>query len=257
MTPFHFGAPSRRLFGIYTPAAPRATRKRAIVLCNPLGQEYLFAHRSLRQLGGMLSAAGIHVLRFDYYGTGDSAGDPSGSTTLKGWESDIEAAMEELMDVAGVPRVSLLGLRLGASLAAAVAVKRRKQLDSFVLWDPVVSGYEYLAERPPTTAGASTPSPTADDWIELFGFVPATPLVTELSTVDLVKLAPAMPPPGLTIVSQTLPTHAALSAALSNIDPAPMRLEIVAGPSAWLEEGHSGAAPIPLPLLRRIAEWLS
>ncbi len=47
---------------------------KSIVLCHPWGQEYLRAHRSMRQLGNLLAAAGHHVFRLDYFGTGDSGG---------------------------------------------------------------------------------------------------------------------------------------------------------------------------------------
>ena len=145
MNPFFFGAGSRRLFGIYTPPLATGTRERAVLLCNPWGQEYIRAHRSMRQLASMLAQAGLHVMRFDYYGTGDSAGE-STAVRLEEWEADIETALEELVDISGVSRPSLLGLRLGASIAAAVAGRRRQRLDALVMWDPVVSGDEYVAE---------------------------------------------------------------------------------------------------------------
>ena len=75
MTPLYFGERTRRLFGVYTPAHAAGRPARGVVLCHPWGQEYLHAHRSLRKLGDLLAAAGFDVLRFDYFGTGDSAGD--------------------------------------------------------------------------------------------------------------------------------------------------------------------------------------
>ena len=141
---FYFGAQERRLLGIYE-AARRARPNRAVVLCYPWGAEYIHGYRSMRQLAKMLTANGIHTLRFDYFGTGDSAG----STTegdVSGWETDIQSAIEELMDTTGATQVSLVGLRLGATLAANVAVRAGPVVNSLVLWDPVVSGAEYLTE---------------------------------------------------------------------------------------------------------------
>ena len=37
--------------------------------------EYMRTHKAVRQLTMMLAKAGYHLLRFDYFGTGDSAGD--------------------------------------------------------------------------------------------------------------------------------------------------------------------------------------
>ena len=95
MTPFYFGDRRRRLFGIYEPAVLKSVGKRAAVLCYPWGAEYVHAHRTMRQLAVRLSAAGIDTLRFDFFGTGDSAGEMV-DADLAGWETDIELAIEEL-----------------------------------------------------------------------------------------------------------------------------------------------------------------
>src|SRR5580692_5054377 len=110
MTPFFFGTSERRLFGIYEPAGGGATSQRAAILCYPWGSEYLHAHRTLRLLALRLSRVGFHTLRFDYYGTGDSGGEPT-DTDLTGWEADLETAIAELMEITGLARVTVIGLR--------------------------------------------------------------------------------------------------------------------------------------------------
>lgn len=144
MNPFYFGASKRSLFGIYEQPRARASRTTGVVICPPFGHEYARSHRVLRQLALMLAEHGCHVLRFDWFATGDSSGDPL-SADLRGWIGDVTTAIEELKDMTGVPRVSLVGARLGASLALAATAKRR-DVEGVVLWDPVVSGREYLAE---------------------------------------------------------------------------------------------------------------
>lgn len=143
MDAFFFGPPSTQLFGAYHPPQG-ASRREGIVLCNPFGQEYMRAHRSFRRLAINLAGKGFSVLRFDYRGMGDSAGTLAG-VTPEDWMSDIESAVQELMDVAGVQKVSLLGLRLGALLAAQVAAKNRS-VNKLVLWDPIISGQAYVDE---------------------------------------------------------------------------------------------------------------
>jgi alpha-beta hydrolase superfamily lysophospholipase len=142
MLPLYFGSSSARLFGVYHPAGSARPRQSGVVLCPPAGHEYIRAHRSLRQLAERLSGAGFHVMRFDYFGCGDSAGEAE-DASLTTWIGDIGAAVEELQDTAGVRRVCLVGLRLGATLAAHAA-EDRSDVDAVVLWDPVVSGREYL-----------------------------------------------------------------------------------------------------------------
>src|SRR6201996_7552654 len=120
MNPLFFGSTGRQLFGIYEPAAAGTSGKRAAVICYPWGPEYINSHRSLRQLTLKLSAIGYHTLRFDYYGTGDSGGDAS-DADLVGWEADLKSAIDEISEMTGVTRVTLIGLRLGGSIAANVA----------------------------------------------------------------------------------------------------------------------------------------
>ena len=47
---------------------------RGVVLCNTYGHEYVWTYSGMRHLADALSARGMWVLRFDYRGTGDSAG---------------------------------------------------------------------------------------------------------------------------------------------------------------------------------------
>lgn len=141
MNPFYFGPSDRPLFGLYTRA--RGTDEApAVLLCYPVGSEYMRAHRAFRQLNMLLNRAGFHVLRFDYSCTGDSAGQGL-EASVGDWLDDIDWAMDELQDTAVVERISVVGLRWGATLAAR-ACQERDDIDQLVLWDPVVSGRAYL-----------------------------------------------------------------------------------------------------------------
>src|SRR5215217_413896 len=78
MNPLYFGSSQKPLYGVYHPPKSqpgRPVRTTGVVLCYPLGQEYMRAHRAFRQLATLLTKSGFPVLRFDYYGTGDSGGD--------------------------------------------------------------------------------------------------------------------------------------------------------------------------------------
>ena len=70
-----FGPETRPLFGWVSRPAGGLARGGAI-LCPPMGEEGRAAHRTFRRLAEELAAAGIVALRFDYDGTGDSAGLP-------------------------------------------------------------------------------------------------------------------------------------------------------------------------------------
>ena len=255
MSPFFFGQSSRRLFGLYTPARAVGGKQRGIVLCHPWGQEYLRAHRSMCRLGNMLADTGHHVLRFDYFGTGDSAGDMT-EASLAGWQSDVQTAIDELKDMAGLNRVSLLGLRLGATLAAQAAAQRRKDVDAVVLWDPVVSGRDYLAELCETDEQVLPRAAQAGGGLELLGFPMIDALTRQVAALDLASHVAGLPARSVVVVSAPLPSHTGLRAALQQAGDGRIFLEAVAGLPAWLEDRDSGAGAVPVRVLQRIVEWL-
>lgn len=263
MNPFYFGTNERRLLGVYE-AARRSKASRAVVLCHPWGGEYIHAYRAMRQLAKMLTANDIHTLRFDYFGTGDSAGSTTAGD-IRGWEIDIQSAIEELQDTTGVARVSLVGLRLGATLAANVAVRMSPLVNSLVLWDPVASGAEYLTELHRGARGgwfllkSAVARPAADGGgHEIMGF-PLTESVTEdIRRIDLAALAPALPQRTLVVVSQPLRSHESLRRALDRRQ-APITIEHIDCPAGWIEWPiyHPLAGTVPVKILQRIAEWLA
>jgi exosortase A-associated hydrolase 2 len=255
---FHFGIGTRRLFGVYRPGVGEGTTAKAAVLCAPWGQEYIRAHRSVRQLGIQLNAAGFHVLRFDYYGTGDSAGDMT-EATVKDWEEDVGLAVDELRDSSGASRVSLIGLRLGATLAASCAASRPQDVRELVLWDPVVSGREYLSELRAAAGAVTARRPAADSPLEVNGFPLSSAMAAELDALDLVALADRLPARTLALSSNAASANApalqSFRSALERRGPT-STLEVVEAPPAWIEYRGSGTALMPVAILQRITQWV-
>ncbi len=103
------------------------------------------AHLSMRAFAEAAAEVGMPTLRFDYGGTGDSEDLGPEADQVAAWTQDIEAAVQELQARTGVERVVLLGIRLGALLAAAT-VARLPQVSALVAVTPVVSGRRYLKE---------------------------------------------------------------------------------------------------------------
>lgn len=137
--PCHFGA-DQSLFGLYHAAPAPSTP--AVLLCPPLGQDAIRCHRLYRQLGHALASQGTPVLRFDYYGTGDSAGD---SAELDWYRcvADTCAAAAQLRARSGSERVIAFGARLGAAIA--IAASDSAQWAGMVVWDPVLDGAAHVA----------------------------------------------------------------------------------------------------------------
>lgn len=145
MQPFFFGTTQRRLFGVHhAPGAGAPRRRESVLLCGPFGQESIRAHRLLRVLAERLSRDGFHVLRFDPFGSGDSAGNDDG-VDLAGWQTDIEAAHDELMQRSPADHWAVwVALRLAG--APAVRASRIAPGVRLVLLEPIVDGRRYLQE---------------------------------------------------------------------------------------------------------------
>jgi pimeloyl-ACP methyl ester carboxylesterase len=263
MNVFFFGGGERRLFGVYE-AARRIDSTRAAVLCPAWGTEYIHAHRAMRRLAKMLTAENVHTLRFDYFGVGDSAGETEAGG-LRGWETDIRTAVEELKDSTGARQVSLVGLRLGATLAANVAVEEAANVGSLVLWDPVVYGTEHLAELY-RTAGTGrlwkrrpgAGSKNVCGVHNIMGFPMTAALAAEIRQIDLAALAPRLPARTLTLASQAVPSHVRLQQALDQRKAA-LAVEHIDSPPVCVEWplGHPLAGTVPVQVLQRIVEWLA
>jgi pimeloyl-ACP methyl ester carboxylesterase len=115
-----------------------------VLLCYPPVYEYMGTHWAFRKLAGLLARDGFHVLRFDYYGTGDSAGE-SHQGSVADWLENIREAAAELRDIASVREISIVGMRLGATLAAN-ATADGLPVRNLVLWDPAVDGKSHIRE---------------------------------------------------------------------------------------------------------------
>jgi pimeloyl-ACP methyl ester carboxylesterase len=143
-TPFYFGGAEKRLFGCHHAPLSRIARSCAVVLCYPCGHEYILAHRACRKLATRLAENGYHVLRFDSYGCGDSAGEDEDGD-IRQWLVDISTAVSTLRQKSGIWNVCLTGVRFGATLAMLAAAEQG-DVASLVLWDPIVRGADYFEE---------------------------------------------------------------------------------------------------------------
>ncbi|MGE0766451.1 MAG: alpha/beta hydrolase [Hyphomicrobiaceae bacterium] len=218
MMPFFFGTRERRLFGAYDPARTTKRAARAALICAPWGNEYIYSHRTLRQLALRLSQNGFHVLRFDYYATGDSAG-ADGENDTAGSGADVETAWAELKEITGIARISLVGLRFGASLAADVVARRASEVEALVLWEPLTA-LEDEAAGP-----AESPA--------------------DFRALDLDERAPSLPARSLVLSTVAPKRHASRQLAV----------DFVACEPPWVEQNVQTGV-IPVKAVRHIVNWL-
>ncbi len=260
MKPFFFGAPAKPLFGIYNAPADDVPPRGAVVLCYPFGPEYLRSHRALRELASELAATGHHALRFDYLGCGDSSG-ATEEGDVEQWLDDIARSVEELREASGRPRVSVLGLRFGATLAALAAC-RNPQVDRLVLWDPIVNGPAYLDELDRRNHAFMLGRPQPDDWVakrppdEVLGTPLPGPLRHRLEQIDLMTLGDLQARNALLISTEQSPWLTPLREHLGRLG-VPTQHEHIPFPALWLKQDEVDRTLVPHQVIQRIAGWLS
>jgi exosortase A-associated hydrolase 2 len=177
--------------------APAGDIHAGIVMVHPFGEEKKCAHRALYETAKALCDKGIAVLRFDLSGCGDSEGAFAECRTTA-WRADIVAAHGELQRrIPGKP-TALLGLRMGAALAAE-AVAEIGGLSALILWQPLINGKtEFTGElrrlliQQMVTHGKSTTKQSdlvaqlerGDGEVELDGYPVTGPMFQDICALD-------------------------------------------------------------------------
>ncbi|MBS0388425.1 MAG: alpha/beta fold hydrolase [Proteobacteria bacterium] len=144
MTPYFFGDPKRPLYATYHAPRPSAALDAAVLLCPSIAHEHAASRAALSALARRLAADGRHVLGFDYTGVGESAGEIGRGQFLR-WLRDIDLAIAELSALSGARALTVVGVSVGALLAAMAFATVRAPLQQLVLWDPVIRGADFMA----------------------------------------------------------------------------------------------------------------
>ncbi|MGH9043515.1 MAG: hypothetical protein ACRDVP_01505, partial [Acidimicrobiales bacterium] len=246
--PLWFGPKSHPLFGwVHSPVGGLA--RGAVVLCPPLALELAATQSCYRELARGLARSGMVAVRFDYEGTGDSSGEDDGPARVEAWLSSIEEAVK-LAGACGAERISLLGMRMGALLAAA-SLGRLGPIADLVLWDPCSSGRSFLREQAALGALHSDVEPIEGPGVELPGFVFGEDTVSDLKA--LCTKDPPVPPERILLLAR--PNH-------------PGRLELLerlgtghqVGEACGQEdmlEVHPGRRQLPRHTMEMVTRWLS
>ena len=256
--PFFFGPAARRLYGCYHEPQTWPAREAGVIICYAQGQEYIRAHRACHHLAVRLAGAGFPVLRFDYYGSGDSAGD-SEEADLGTWLADLRHAVSELRARSGVGPVLLAGLRLGATMAC-MAAPRLDDVAGLVLWEPVCDGEKYLEElrlRHEEAVWRSSASNrqlgAGQRPLELHGFAISESMLAGIEQIDLLQTPAPRARPVLLLESSSAPELTALAAHLKE-GGARLTHEVIPSFTVWVEDVDKGL--VPHNLIEAIASWM-
>lgn len=151
--------------------------RHAWLLCSPYGQEGIRTDILYRVLAERLVRSGHAVLRFDYYGCGNSLGE-FGDRHLDHLVGDTLEAWEALRSRISPSSFSWFGLSLGANVAAMAAAQADVAPERLALWEPILDGSGYC-ERLLSTHREELTAEFEASWSELTGArgldVPAIP----------------------------------------------------------------------------------
>jgi alpha-beta hydrolase superfamily lysophospholipase len=258
--PLYFTSDGQRLFGWLHRPTGEQTSEMGLVICQPFGYEAVCAHRSIRAFAEMAAALGMPTLRFDYLGTGDSADGEPASDQIESWLRDVVSAAGELRRRTGVPRICLLGFRLGALLAAVAA--RDAAADALILIAPVLSGRRYLRElRTIALTGAGAARASLSDKqaagsgaLEAGGYLLSAPTIARLSETEVATAAHALASEVLIIDRDDLPVPATWSDRVKSLG---VRTRYMALPGfVKMMMTPPQFARVPEPMLQAAREWL-
>jgi alpha/beta superfamily hydrolase len=230
------------------------------VLCAPLGYEGPFAHLALRELAHTLAVNGAAVLRFDYPGYGDSAGDDEAPGQVGLWVGSVRDAIDAVKRLApSNGPVVVLGLRAGALLAAAAA-STREDVTALALWAPSLSGKFFVREQRAFSklahVSAASRATREGEWgakgFEANGYVFTDDTVAELSKLD----TKTMPLPGVTHILLLDREEAPVGDALPGAwrEGAHVRVQSLQGYAEFMEPPWISVYPDVA--IQTIAEWV-
>lgn len=198
---------SGRRFGLVHGAEENRQPAGAILYVHPFAEEMNKSRRMAALQSRALAASGWTVLQIDLFGCGDSEGE-FGEASWNLWVDDISAATEWLRAETGL-NPALWGLRAGCLLAAQ-STHDMNPMPDLLLWQPVISGNQYLHQFLRTKVAGQWTSAEGIDRIgtrelraqlehgqsvEVGGYTVAPPLALGLEGAEL------LPPAGPTRVA--------------------------------------------------------
>jgi pimeloyl-ACP methyl ester carboxylesterase len=160
----------------------------AVLLCAGLTQDKLYGHRPFRQLADALMAEGYPTLRFDYLGSGDSC-DAAEAEHWSLWQRSIEAAIDYLKTETGIERIVLIGIRIGATLAARVA-EGRSDVVGLALLEPVLRGQSYVRQLSIEVFVSRADTSSAKQRLDTQELLLSTATLRHIRDVELIRIRP-------------------------------------------------------------------
>ena len=140
---FFFNHQGKKLYGfLHSSKKSQKNKSAGYVFCSPFAEEKVRTQRLYVNLARLLSSQGIHVLRFDFYGNGDSEGEFH-EASFRSHVEEIHTAIDVLIEKTGAGNIGVFGGRLGGTLSM-MAAETDNRIKDVLLWDPIIDVHQYL-----------------------------------------------------------------------------------------------------------------
>ena len=131
---------NQELYGRFHKPPTGKSIRGAVLMCNPILMEACNIQWGYKRLANSLADAGYYVLRFDYFGCGNSWGeDEEGG--VERWQQDINNTAIKLTELTGLTNIDVIGFRFGCTLASNLS---SVPVNKFVLWEPTLDSTTYV-----------------------------------------------------------------------------------------------------------------
>ena len=142
--PLYLTGKAGRLFSIFHKPSSDSVPEVGVLCVPPFADEMNRCRRQVFLQAQQFAAHGIGTLIVDLHGTGDSEGEFR-DARWEIWVDDLKSSVDWLVDQ-GVQKIILLGVRLGALLAAELSPQIGGHLERVIFWQPVVNGKIFLTQ---------------------------------------------------------------------------------------------------------------
>jgi len=202
--PFFLPTPGGPVYAVLHRPADTVPLRGHVLVVPPFNEEMNRCRSMVTLQARELAQRGFATLLLDLHGTGDSAGE-HGDARWAIWQDNLRAALAWLAARPG-GCVALLGIRLGAILAAELMAITEGAPAMLVLWQPVVDGKihmnQFLRVRmaaqldrpnlPKETTASMRKQLDAGEPIEVAGYELHPELVRAIDGANLVQQRPAL-----------------------------------------------------------------
>lgn len=185
---------------------PRGASGDCTLVVPPFAEEMNKSRRLVTDFARRECDRGAGVLSVDLFGTGDSEGEFE-AARIDTWISDLVAATE-WCGALGWRVTSLLGIRLGALIAAMLVRRHELRLAHAVFWQPVTNGARFIDQFLRIRAMASCMEQGRSETVselrgrlrtgeslEVAGYMLSGALSADIDAMDLAnELTPSFPP---------------------------------------------------------------